>query len=65
MVNDKIIVDDQPFYSRIILDNYYFKNKQIRIIINITIERQNTIETTELEYTFKPKTNFGFYKSMY
>jgi len=65
MVNDKIIVEDQPFDSRITLDNYYFKNKQINIIINITIEKNNIIETNELVYIFKPKTEFGIYRSLY
>ena len=65
MINDEIIIDNQPFDARIILTNYRFKNKQIKIIINITIERQEeVIETQEFEYIFKPKTRFGLFRSM-
>jgi hypothetical protein len=65
MVNDEIIVEDQPFDSRITLDNYYFKNKKINIIINITIEKNNISETKELVFIFEPKTKFGIYRSLY
>ena len=63
MINDEIITDNQPFDANLILNNYYFRNKQIKIIINITIERQNIIETNELEYIFKPKTEFGLFRT--
>jgi hypothetical protein len=65
MINDEKIVENDPFDARIMLDKYYFKNKQINIIINITIERQNITETNELEYIFKPKTIFGLFRSTF
>ena len=65
MIKDKIFVDPRPFDAKITLDNYNFKNKQIKIIINITIERQDIIETNELEYIFKPETKFGLFQSTF
>ena len=65
MINDEIIVDNQPLEARLMLDKYYFKNEQIKIIINITIERQNIIETNELKYIFKPETKFGLFRSTF
>lgn len=58
-------INNSPFDASLTIGNYYFKNKSIKILINITIKRFDNIETKELEYNFKRKTSFGLYKSVF